>query len=70
MLYDFDTSIWNTSMSQMCDASRVTDWRPEPPTPARSTLPRGICSTRAMRMTCSTAKRKSTSFIGLDEIWL
>ena len=67
MLYDFDTSIWKTSISQMCDASRVTDWRPEPPTPARRTLPRGICSTRAMRQTCSIAKRKSTSFIGLGE---
>mmetsp|Transcript_14668 Transcript_14668/g.43745 ORF Transcript_14668/g.43745 Transcript_14668/m.43745 type:complete len:228 (-) Transcript_14668:2604-3287(-) len=50
--------------------SRTSDWRPEPPTPTSSALPRGICSTREMRQMCSTAKRKSTSFIGLDEIWL
>ena len=68
--YDLETSIWKTSMSHTCAASRVTDWRPEPPTPASSTLPRGICSTRVMRQTCSTAKRKSTSFIGLDEMAL
>jgi len=68
--YDLETSIEKTSMSHTCAARRVKDWRPEPPTPASSELPRGICSTRVMRQTCSMQKRKSTSFIGLDETWL
>ena len=56
-------------MSHTYAASRVTDWRPEPPTPASRALPRGICSTRDDAADVLDRRRgKSTSFIGLDEI--
>eukprot|EP00962_Isochrysis_galbana_P020202 scaffold5892_cov112-Isochrysis_galbana.AAC.17 len=48
----------------MCAARRVSDWRPEPPTPSSNALPDGWRSTREMRQTCPRASSKSTSDIG------
>ena len=52
-------------MSDMNPASRVSDCRPEPPTPSSSAFPWGWRSTRDTRDTCSMASRNMTSFIGV-----
>ena len=50
-------------------ASRVRDWRPEPPTPTRSALPRGMRSRRAMRTKWQSASSKSTRLVACS-LWL
>ena len=64
------SSILKRVKSAMWHARRVRDWRPEPPTPTESTLPKGCLTMRRMRHTCSAAKGKSTRSIGAFEIAL
>ena len=40
---------------------RLSDWRPDPPTPSRSMLPLGCLKTRVMRATCEIASMNMTS---------
>ena len=47
----------------MWQAMRVRDCLPDPPTPTSMALPRGWRRMRLMRVMCSTASRKKTSFI-------
>mmetsp|Transcript_61286 Transcript_61286/g.162228 ORF Transcript_61286/g.162228 Transcript_61286/m.162228 type:complete len:248 (-) Transcript_61286:144-887(-) len=63
-------SIWKQSNDDMDAASRESDWRPEPPTPASSALPKGSLITRSTRQMCSIAKGKSTSSMGVLEMAL
>ena len=51
-------------------ASRVSDWRPEPPTPRSSTLPLGWRMTRVMRATWEMASMNMTRCMGCFESWL
>ena len=44
------SSIWKHLYSMMWLASLVSDWRPLPPTPTRSALPRGVRRMRQMRL--------------------
>mmetsp|Transcript_61271 Transcript_61271/g.162164 ORF Transcript_61271/g.162164 Transcript_61271/m.162164 type:complete len:234 (+) Transcript_61271:1740-2441(+) len=68
--YDLDTSIWKTSISATCAASRVTDCRPEPPTPTSSALPRGMRISRWTRTRWPRQSSKSTRFIAaLDSLY-
>ncbi len=48
----------------------VRDCLPVPPTPTSSALPRSCLMIRAIRVTCSMASKKNTSFISLDELML
>ena len=58
-------AIWKQGMPMMNDASRLKDWRPEPPTPTHSMCAPGCFKTRQMRATCSAAYRNIARFIGL-----
>ena len=63
--YDLVISIWKQSISPIDAARRVSDWRPEPPTPRSSALPSGCRMTREMRATWPTASTNMTSGIFL-----
>mmetsp|Transcript_66224 Transcript_66224/g.110617 ORF Transcript_66224/g.110617 Transcript_66224/m.110617 type:complete len:244 (-) Transcript_66224:82-813(-) len=64
------TAIMYSFMSAMKAARRVKLCRPLPPTPTRSTLPRGWRSTRQMRERCSTASSKNTKSSSLLKLTL
>ena len=70
MVYALVISIWKSSNSAMKVAIRVSDWRPLPPTPTSSALPKGSRMMREMRTMCSHAYRKSTRSIGDLEVAL
>mmetsp|Transcript_13481 Transcript_13481/g.52996 ORF Transcript_13481/g.52996 Transcript_13481/m.52996 type:complete len:258 (+) Transcript_13481:188-961(+) len=69
-VYDFVISIEYTSYSAMNAAILVSDWRPEPPTPTNSALPRSCRMTREIRQMCSAAYRNSTRSIRIFPLWL
>ena len=54
----------------MKQPSRVSDCRPEPPTPTSIALPRSCRRMREMRTRCFIASSKNTRFIGDDESML
>lgn len=65
MPYSFVISTWKSPNPAMDVASRVRDWRPPPPTPTKSALPKGCLTMRLIRRTCCAAYVKRTRCMGL-----
>lgn len=63
MSYVLVTKIWKMSCPLMYDAKRASDCLPEPPTPTRKALPRGLDVMREIRQTCSMAWLNNTNFM-------
>ena len=67
--------IWNLKMKWFSENSfpcgyLVRDCLPQPPTPTNRALPRSWRMILVMRVTCSMASMKNTSFISFEELML
>ena len=61
MNHAFVISMLKILHSAMNVLRRLSDWRPDPPTPSSSMLPLGCLKTRVMRATCEIASMNMTS---------